>query len=154
MAKSRTDDVLLDERITSFGLFVEANRRVMRTVEASLRKNHELTLVEFEALVRLARSDDHHMSMSAIAEQMVLTSGGATRLVDRLVGNGLVERVGCPSDRRVLWAKITPTGLDRLRAAMQTHLGDLEKHYFAGMSTKDRSTIDAIFNRLRACGES
>ena len=76
---------LLDDRITAFGLLIEANRRLTRTVETSLRVNHKLPLVDFEALIRLGRSVDRQMSMSELAEQMVLTSGGVTRLVDRLV---------------------------------------------------------------------
>lgn len=145
------ESAFADDRITSFGLFVEANRRVMRTIEASLQDEHGLTLVEFEALIRLARADEGHISMSELAEQMVLTSGGATRLVDRLVGDGLVEREACPSDRRVLWAKLSSAGRSKLGAALITHLEDLEANYFAPMSAKERSTLDSVFDRLRTC---
>lgn len=147
---AQNSQIFMDERITSFGRFVEANRRVMRSVEASLQARHGMTIVEFEALIRLARSDDGHMSMSELAEQMVLTSGGATRLVDRLVTDGLVERVGCPDDRRVLWAKISDRGRDHLLEAMETHLEDLDSHYFASMTPQDRSTLDEVFDRLRS----
>ena len=147
----KPESAFADDRITSFGLFVEANRRVMRTIEASLQDEHGLALVEFEALIRLARAEEGHMSMSQLAQQMVLTSGGATRLVDRLVGDGLVEREACPSDRRVLWAKLSSAGRSKLEAALTTHLQDLDTNYFAPMSAKDRSTLDSVFDRLRTC---
>ena len=142
-----------DDRITKFGLMVEANRRLMRTVEHSLRENHGLTMVEFEAMVRLGRSPDQQMSMSELAEQMVLTSGGITRLIDRLAKGDLVERVSCPSDRRVHWARLTDQGVATVSAALTTHLQDLDAHYFGTMSDDEEATMTAVLDRMRtACG--
>lgn len=145
-----TQNLTDDNRITSFGLFVEANRRVMRAIETALRDDHGLTMVELEAMGRLARSDGEHMSMSELAEQMVLTSGGATRLVDRLVAAGHVERVACPSDRRVQWVCLSAAGKTTLQTALATHLDDLDEHYFAAMSASDRKVIDKVMDRLRS----
>jgi len=123
----------------------------MRAIETSLRDTHGFALVEFETLLRLARSDEQRLSMSELSGQMVLTSGGATRLVDRLVTAGLVERVACREDRRVQWVKISGAGLLKLEAALETHLEDLQALYFSGMSQKDRSTVDSVLDRLRNC---
>ncbi len=152
MSTSTKKSGLLDDRITSFGLLVEANRRLTRTVESSLRANHGLTLSDFEALIRLGRSVDRQMSMSELAGQMVLTSGGVTRMVDRLAAQGLVERVSCPSDRRVQWARLTDAGHQVVSAAVETHLRDLEEHFLSAMSPRERETLDAVLDRLRtAC---
>ena len=145
----KTQDVLADERITKFGLMVEANRKLMRTFERSLRKQHGLSMVDFEAMLRLGRSPDRQMSMSELAEQMVLTSGGITRLVDRLAGDDLVERVLCPSDRRVHWARLTDQGVATVSVALTTHLQDLDAHYFGTMSDSEQATMTAILDRLR-----
>lgn len=145
-----TQDVLADERITKFGLMVEANRKLMRTFERSLRAGHGLAMVDFEAMLRLGRSPDRQMSMSELAEQMVLTSGGITRLVDRLANDDLVERVLCPSDRRVHWARLTNQGVTTVSEALTTHLQDLDSHYFGTMSDSEEATMTTVLERLRA----
>ncbi|MDJ0663360.1 MAG: MarR family transcriptional regulator [Acidimicrobiia bacterium] len=145
-------NLLADNRITEFGLLVEATRRVTRVIEASLREHHDLGMAEFEAMVRLGRSTDTQMSMSDLAGQMVLTSGGVTRLIDRLNARGYVERVYCPSDRRVHWAQLTDAGVAKISLALETHLADLDDHFFAVMSPEDREVAVAIFERLRSAG--
>ena len=141
-----------DVRITEFGLLVEATRRLMRIIETSLRDNHDLTGVEFEAMIRMGRSPERQMSMSDLATQMVLTSGGITRLVDRLAADGYVDRVSCPSDRRVQWAHLTDEGVAMISAALETHLADLDDHVFAVMSDEERAIMFPVLDRLRtAC---
>ncbi len=148
-----TTNILEDKRITDFGLLIEATRRLTRTVETSLRNDHGLTVVEFEAMVRLGRSTDRQMSMTEMANQMVLTSGGVTRLIDRLAGEGFVDRVSCPSDRRVQWAHLTEDGEKKVAAALVTHLGDLDEHFLAAMSATERTVMVSVLDRLRTtCG--
>lgn len=143
-----------DPRITDFGLFVEAGRRLARILEASLQKRHGMTSVEFEAMLRIGRSPDHRMSMSHLADQMVLTSGGVTRLIDRLAAAGFVTRVACPSDRRVHWAQLTDEGVTKIARILETHLEDLDQHFFAAMSVEERSIVIPVLDRLRTtCSE-
>lgn len=138
-----------DERITSFGLLVEAHRRLQRTFDKTLRDRHGMSGVTFEALLRLGRSEDSRMSMSELAEQMVLTSGGVTRLIDRLTAAGYVERLQCPSDRRVQWAQLTEEGSVALAAALRTHLDDLEAHYASEIEPEELPVVNRVMDRLR-----
>lgn len=152
MATKTNRFALDDVRITEFGLLVEATRRLMRIIETSLRENHDLTGVEFEAMIRIGRSPERQMSMSDLATQMVLTSGGITRLVDRLAVDGYVDRVSCASDRRVQWAHLTDEGVDMVSEALKTHLADLDNHVFAVMSAEERAITFPVLDRLRtAC---
>ncbi len=141
--------VLDDERITAFGMLVEATRRLERSFERTLRTEHDLSLVAFEALLRLGRSPDHQMSMSQLADQMVLTSGGITRLVDRLASAGWVERLPCASDRRVLWARLTDAGVAAVAAATATHLRDLDCLFASEMSPAEMRVLTEVCDRLR-----
>jgi MarR family transcriptional regulator, 2-MHQ and catechol-resistance regulon repressor len=141
--------LVADDRITSFGLFVEAHRRLQRTFDKSLRDRHGMSGVTFEALLRLARSDGHRMSMSELAEQMVLTSGGVTRLVDRLAEAGYVARLQCPSDRRVQWAQLTSEGGDVLASALRTHLEDLDAHFASEITADELPVVNRVMDRLR-----
>jgi MarR family 2-MHQ and catechol resistance regulon transcriptional repressor len=152
MTATATPAALSDERIGQFGLFVEAGRRLARIMEASLLQAHGMTSIEFEALLRVARSPEQRMSMGQLAEQMVLTSGGVTRLIDRLETAGLIARVSCPSDRRVQWAQLTDAGTAKIACAVETHLADLDRHFFAAMSPEERETLLPVLDRLRtAC---
>lgn len=148
MVEIRTS-ALDDERITSFGMLVEATRRLERTFERSLRTEHGLSLVAFEALLRIGRSADRQMSMTQLAEQMVLTSGGVTRLIDRLASAGFVARLQCATDRRVQWAALTPAGSAVIEAAATTHVADLEEHFASEMTPDEMRTLVEVCDRLR-----
>ncbi len=142
-------DLLADERITSYGRLVEAHRRLNRIFDRALRERSGLSVVWFEALLRLGRSPDHQMAITELGEQMVLTSGGATRLVDRLEENGYIERISCPTDRRVHWARLTTEGLAVLTDALESHLDDLEEHFSSQLAKTERRTLDKALDRLR-----
>lgn len=117
-----------DERITAFGLFAEAYTGLVARFTAQLA-GHGLSLVEFEVLVRLARSPDQRLRMTEVAGQVGLTSSGITRVVDRLEREGLVCRNACRDDRRGLWAQLTGAGARRLDKALPGHLDLIERHF-------------------------
>jgi DNA-binding MarR family transcriptional regulator len=148
-AEPDVSSIVDDDRITAFGLLVEAHRRLERTFEKSLREHHGMSSITFEALLRLSRSDDHRKSMSELAGQMVLTSGGVTRLVDRLTEAGYVARLQCPSDRRVQWAQLTKEGLRVLTAALRTHLDDLDEHFSSHITDAELPVVTSVLDRLR-----
>lgn len=148
MAQTR-HSALDDDRITSFGMLVEATRRLERTFARTLRTEHGLSLVAFEALLRIGRSPDRQMSMTQLAEQMVLTSGGVTRLVDRLANAGFVARLQCATDRRVQWAALSPAGSALIEAAAATHVADLEEHFSSEMTAAEMRTLTDVCDRLR-----
>ncbi|MPZ25335.1 MAG: MarR family transcriptional regulator [Micromonosporaceae bacterium] len=134
-----------DDRITAFGLFAEAYTGLVARFSAQLAE-HQLSLVEFEVLIRLARSPDHRLRMTELAGQVALTTSGITRVVDRLERDQLVRRQACPSDRRGSWAVLTGAGMNRLAAALPGHLALLERH-FTGRFQSDE--LDLIVTRLR-----
>ena len=138
-----------DERITAYGLLLEANRRLERVFEQSLRANHNMTKVTFEALLRLGRSDGGQMSMSELADQMVLSSGGVTRLIDRLAADGHVERIQCAEDRRVQWAHLTDAGRRQLESALESHLSDLEIHFSSMIDPGELNGFMTVLDRIR-----
>ena len=89
------------------------------------------------------------MSMTELGDQMVLTSGGVTRLIDRLSELGAVERIQCPSDRRVQWARLTDGGARMLETALDTHLDDLDKHFASEVGPEEYDTFVRVLDRLR-----
>ena len=86
--------------------------------------------------------------MGALAQQVALTTGGITRLLDRMIAAGLVERVPCPTDRRVYFAALTEQGRAKLEEAATVHAANL-RHAFAGFTADDLRTFDDLLDRLR-----
>jgi MarR family transcriptional regulator, 2-MHQ and catechol-resistance regulon repressor len=137
-----------DELISTFGRLLEATTTLEQRLGRSLEAECGIALTWFEVLLRLSRVDGAQLSMGALAEQVALTTGGITRLVDRMIAAGLVERRPCPDDRRVSFAALTTSGRDALGQAAAVHARDLREH-FAGFSAAERRTLDRLLDRLR-----
>ncbi|GAA2512169.1 MarR family winged helix-turn-helix transcriptional regulator [Pilimelia columellifera] len=119
-----------DERITAFGLFVEAYTGLHARLAEQFAE-HGLSMVEFEVLLRLSRSDQHQLRMTDLAAQTSLSTSGVTRVVDRMERDGLICRRACTHDRRSSYAVVTSTGMGRLNETLPGHL-DLIHEWFTG----------------------
>jgi DNA-binding MarR family transcriptional regulator len=138
-----------DERILTFGLLLEAHSRLTRILDADLRASDGITLQTYEVLLRVARSPEGHLSMTELADAVALTTGGVTRLADRLEADGLVERVSCPTDRRVVHLRLTPAGHETLARATGHHLESLERHVTSRLPAEDLPTLHRLLDTLR-----
>jgi MarR family transcriptional regulator, 2-MHQ and catechol-resistance regulon repressor len=134
--------------ITSWGRLVEAYSFVDRRLGASLEASCGIPMAWFEVLLRLARAEDDKLTMGALAEQVALTSGGVTRLLDRMTKAGYVERRQSPTDRRVVHAALTPAGRAKTEEAALVHARDLAD-VFAPFSSQERGVLDDLLDRLR-----
>ena len=105
-------------------------------------------LAEYDVLVQLAAVPDRQLRMSELAERLLLSRSGATRLIDRLEASGQVERVSCESDRRGQWATLTASGLERLRAAWPTHQRGIQDHFLAPIPPRERDALQRALERL------
>ena len=101
--------------------FLRTHAALVRELDMEMQEEHGLSLTQYEVLLLLARSDDGSVRMSDLADGALLSLSGLSRLVDRLVAMGLVERTQCPSDRRSSLACLTTAGRKRFREARPTH---------------------------------
>jgi DNA-binding MarR family transcriptional regulator len=134
-----------DPRFTAMGLFAEAFTG-LNSRFATQFEQHQLSPVEFEVLMRLARSPGRRLRMTDLAAQTSLSTSGVTRVVDRMDRNSLVRREACPSDRRSSYAVITDGGLARLDETVPGHL-ELVQQWFVGQLAPDQLT--AMLEALR-----
>jgi DNA-binding MarR family transcriptional regulator len=110
-------------------------------VSETLVREAGITPEEVELLLRLSRAPEERLRMVDLSRSLLLSKSGVTRLVDRLEARGLVERAPCPSDRRVVWAHLTPAGRETfleadpiLAAAAAEYLGrHLDEADIAGL---------------------
>ncbi len=127
---------LEDPRFTAVGLFSEAFTGLHNRFAAQLDE-HRLSAVEFEVLIRLARSPGNRLRMTDLAGQTSLSTSGVTRVVDRMDRDGLVTREACPSDRRSSYAVLTAAGRERLDEVLPGHLA-LVQQWFIGQLTPEQ----------------
>lgn len=143
-----------DSRLTAMGLLAEAYTGLLAKTHLSFSAGG-LSDIDFEALIRLARSPGQSLRMSDLAAQTGLSTSGVTRVVDRLERDGLVMRQPCSTDRRASYAAITDAGVDRLGAVLPDHLADVET-WFTGLLTPEQlstflDTLRIIRDAVRPC---
>jgi DNA-binding MarR family transcriptional regulator len=142
-------DLIGDERITLMGLLLETHARLTRVLSAALEEACGIPLTWFDVLIRLGRSPERRLTMSQVAAQVSLTTGGVTRLVDRIAEAGYVERQSCPSDRRSIYVALTAAGTEKLQEATAAHLEDLERHLLEPLDADERAALAGTLRKLR-----
>ena len=142
------DAALADDRLTVVGLLAEAFAALDARTSAQLG-GHGLSGVEFEVLLRLARSPLGLLRMSDLSAQTTLTSSGVTRVVDRLVDRGLVARQACATDRRTTYAVVTEAGRTLLTEVLPGHLALIESSLLEPLRRGGTDELDAFVSTLR-----
>jgi DNA-binding MarR family transcriptional regulator len=124
-----------DSALEAWVRLLRGHASVIRSISAQLVSDHGLTVNDYEALLHLARAEDGRMRRVDLAERLILTASGVTRLLDGLETSGWVERASCASDRRVTYAVLTPAGRKKLREASESHMADIRSYFEARFST-------------------
>lgn len=143
-----TEDLLDHPDLTTAGLLVEVHAGLVASTQRSLEVEHGLSGQWFEVLIRLVRSPGHRLRMSDLAAQTTLSASGLTRVVDRLVEHGLVQREACPSDRRGAFAVLTSDGEARILGAVPMHVAQL-RELFAVLSASEQEALSDLLRKLR-----
>jgi DNA-binding MarR family transcriptional regulator len=123
-----------------------------RALSAELVAEHGLTINGYEALLRLARAEDRRMRRVDLADALLLTASGVTRLLDGLESAGLVERAACASDRRVVYAVLTEAGRAKLEAASESHLAAVWKLFDGRFDEEELAQLAELLGRLPGGG--
>src|SRR5215212_3470587 len=128
--------------------FLHAHARITRRLDEELQAAHGLSLAEYDALLQIAHAPGRRVRMNVLAERVVLSRSGITRLVDRLEADGSVERSACATDARGQEAVLTQAGLDRLRTAATTHLDGVRRLFLDQLDAAELATIEATLGRV------
>ncbi|HUR13011.1 MAG TPA: MarR family transcriptional regulator [Mycobacteriales bacterium] len=139
---------LTDSQLGAWRLFLRAHAQITRRLEHDLLTEQELPLASYEVLLHLAEAPGNHLRMTELADRVLLSRSGLTRLVDRLEGEGLVTRVSCPSDARGTNAVLTEAGRDRLRSAAPTHLRGIAEHVTDRLTPEEVTQLSTLMHKL------
>lgn len=121
--------------------FLQAHALLSRRLDEELRAEQAMSLAEYDALVVLATAPQRRLRMSQLADRVLLSRSGVTRLVDRLVAAGFVDRLQCSTDARGAEAVLTDLGLSRLRRASRTHLRGIDQYFIGPLSADELEAI-------------
>ncbi len=117
-------------------------------LDGELRAEHGLSLTCYEVLTRLADAPVGRLRMTELAESVLLSRSGLTRLVDRLEAEGLIERRECPDDARGAFATITRGGRSLLERARQTHLSVVRERFISRFDSEELRELVRHWDRV------
>lgn len=124
--------------ILAFGRLQGAANRLEYILGRALERECGISHLMFEVLLIVGRADGDGLSMRVIAQEQVLTTGGLTRLVDRMAAAGLVERAEDPDDRRGRLIRLTELGRETTVRAAHVHVENIKQYFLAPLPEADR----------------
>jgi DNA-binding MarR family transcriptional regulator len=136
--------------VTAWVGLLRAHASTTKRFNAELVAAHGLTLNSYEVLLHLARADGGRLRRVDLAERVLLTPSGITRLLEGLERSGYVERASCESDARVTYAQLTDAGEAKLREAARTHVAGIRDFFGERFSEEELAALGTMLERLPA----
>jgi DNA-binding MarR family transcriptional regulator len=133
----------------AWGALARTHAAVSQRLQEALAQGDFPPLPWYEVLATVAEAPEQRMRMGDLAEALVITRGGLTKLVDRLVKAGLLERTFCETDRRVSYATLLPAGMTLLAEMRPVIVGELEIAFSANLSVEQANELRASLDRVR-----
>jgi DNA-binding MarR family transcriptional regulator len=130
--------------------YLRSHAALTRELNAELVAEHGLTLNDYEVLLHLSRAEEQAMRRVDLAQQVLLTASGITRLLDGLERAGWVQKLACPSDARVTYAQLTDAGHEKLREAAPDHVEGVRRVFAARFSDEELEVLASLLGRLGA----
>ena len=130
------------DRMAAWRGFMEAHAHVLGRLAREIQDEQSLPLTWYDVLVQLSEAEGRRLRMQELADRVLLSQSGLTRLVDRLEAEGFVERVRCSEDGRGFFAQLTRDGLETLRRTYPTHLRGV-REWFTDLLTDEEAAIVA-----------
>ena len=142
------------QQLESWITFIRSHSAITRELSAQLLREHGLTLNDYEVLLVLSHSEHGMMRRVDLAETVLLTASGITRLLEGLERSGYVCKQTCASDARVSYAKLTDEGRQKLSDASVTHLRGIDELFLGRYSGSELATLAELLSRLPVTGRS
>ena len=134
--------------VEAWARLVRGHAAATRELSARLVVEHGLTINDYGALLSLSRAEEGRMRRVDLAEDLLLTASGVTRLLVGLEGAGYVERAACASDRRVTYAVLTDAGREKLQEASEAHLAGVQAIFEERFTPEEIDYLTTLLARL------
>lgn len=146
--RTTTRTSLPEAQLAAWRALLEAHARVTEILERELRETEQLPLTWYDVLLQLNEAPERKLRMQELADTVLLSKSGLTRLVDRMEREGLVARTPCPDDRRGTFAELTPAGRQRLRDTAPTHLAGVKRHVIDLIDEDEADVLHTLLRRI------
>lgn len=141
-----------DERLHLMGLVIRANRSLTDRLGRDLEERIGIPLVFFDVLIHVGAAPEGRLTMSRLSADVALTTGGVTRLVDRMAEAGFVARQNCPSDRRSVHVVLTDEGRAVLEKAVAAHIEGIDRYLIDPLDARDRVALEVALTKVLDAG--
>lgn len=149
-APSSSETRWLDERQQAqWRAFLGGTTVLFERLDRDLREHHNLSMPEYEILVRLSEAPDRRMRMAVLADSVTQSRSRTTHTIARLENTGLVERTASPDDGRGVLAVLTSAGFQHLSDAAHTHVRGVREYLVDAISPEDFETVGRTLEDLR-----
>lgn len=142
-----------DWRVGVWRSFLRAHATALRELERELVAETGMPLGWYDVLLQLAEAPGRRLRMAELADRVLLSRSGLTRLIDRLQAEGLVRREPSPDDARGTFTVLTLAGVGRLRAAAPVHLAGIQQHWLGHFSDDELRELGTLLRRLSPAEE-
>lgn len=146
--------MMIDHSLETWQAFLQMHAVVLRKLEGEMQATHGLSLTWYDVLLQLKNNSNGGLRLQDLAQAIVLSQSGLTRLLDRMERVGLVERHPCSHDRRGAYAVITSAGRTVLEQTRPTHLKGIEKHFMQHLEEEDIEALSKAFSKILAAEQA
>lgn len=144
---------IAENKLEAWRSFLETHAWVIGRLEAELNDATGLPLAWFEVLYQISLAPEQRLRMQELANKLMISRSGFTRLSDRMEGAGLIERKACPTDRRGTFVLLTPAGVRALSKALPVQLRGIAKHFADHLDDNAANALKATLDGIRTTAE-
>jgi DNA-binding MarR family transcriptional regulator len=148
-----SSSLLNDRELAAWKGLLATHSRLVHELDAELERQHGLPLSSYEVLMNLDYAAGNRLRMGELADRLLLSRSGITRLADRLEKQGLIARERCDDDGRGYFATLTDQGRALVTAARPDHLAEVRRRFLDRLDAEDIDALGAIWQRLNGAGD-
>jgi DNA-binding MarR family transcriptional regulator len=141
-------NLLSREELAAWRGLLRVHAALTKALDAQLMSEHDLPLSSYEVLLFLYDSPDGRLRMSELADGVLLSRSGLTRLVDRMERDGLLRRQRCEDDQRGYFAEITDEGRDLFARARRTHLDGVRERFLSHLTSEEQRVLATLWEKV------
>jgi DNA-binding MarR family transcriptional regulator len=139
---------LSEQHLAAWRAFLKAHAVVIERIDHDLMAAERLPLSSYDVLIELYEAPERRLRMHELAERVVLSRSGLTRLVDRLEAEGLLTRDRCGTDRRGAYAVITEQGIAALRRAWPIYARGIAEYFAQWLTPEEAQILESALGRI------
>ncbi len=145
---TETEPARSELHLSTWRAFLKAHATLINQINHDLVAAKRLPLFSYDVLIELYEAPQRRLRMHELAERVVLSRSGLTRLVDRLEAEGYLARDACESDRRGAYAVLTETGLEALRHAWPVYAQGIARYFAQWLTIEEALILESAFERM------